>query len=203
MEQKTINPISSIMRTIKFNKAVCLAATYLMLLNLPMVWAQAYKTETGHVIFKSTVPLHSFTGESDHLVGKITLPDSTVDFYLDLNTLKTGIGKRDKDMRETLESGKYPFASFYGKLTSPFDPGIDAMQKAVVQGTFKLHNISRKVQIEGRLQMTDGGLKIHAEWVLQLKDYKIEPPGILFYRVDQEQKIKIDALLKPLNQAVQ
>jgi len=174
-----------------------------MFSNLPMVWAQAYKTENGHVIFKSTVPLHSFTGESDHLVGKITLPDSTVDFYLDLNTLKTGIGKRDKDMRETLESRKYSFASFYGKLTSPFDPGMDDPQEAAVQGTFKLHNISHKVQIEGTLQMTDQGLKVHAEWVLQLKDYNIEPPGILFYRVDQEQKIKIDALLKPLNQATQ
>lgn len=158
----------------------------------------AFKTENGHAEFHSEVPLHSFTGTSEHLVGKITLPDSTVDFYLDLTTLDTGIDNRDKDMRETLNTQKYPFASFYGKLITPFNPDTTTEQEAQVQGTFKIHGVEHEVTIEGSLQMTPDGLRVKAAWTLDIKEYDIKPPGILFYRVDKNQDIKINALLQPI-----
>lgn len=161
--------------------------------------AQAYKTETGHAEFTSSVPLHTFTGTSDHLVGKINLANSTVDFYLDLTTLKTGIGKRDKDMRKTLETDQYPFAEFFGKLVSPFDPSSSAAQPVRVRGKFTLHGITRTVEIEGALQKTSGGLKVQAAWEINLKEYDIKPPSLLVMRVDEIQKIRIEAVLPPVN----
>lgn len=160
---------------------------------------QVYKTETGHAEFESSVPLHSFTGTSDYLVGKISLQDSTVDFYLDLTTLDTGNDKRDKDMRETLETDKYPFAEFYGKLISNFNPDSSGKQKVSVRGSFTIHNITREVTISGTLQMKPEGLLVEADWVLNMTDYHIKPPGILFYRVEEDIDITIEALLKPLN----
>ena len=158
--------------------------------------AQVFYTEEGDVEFTSEVPLHSFTGTSNHLTGKISLPDSTVDFYLDLTTLDTGNGKRDKDMRETLETEIYPFGEFFGKLTSDFDTTSFAPQEARVRGEFKIHGVSKTVTIAGTLQQTPAGLKLGAAWTLNLTDYNIKPPGILFYRVSEEVEIKIDALLK-------
>lgn len=160
--------------------------------------AQAYKTETGHAAFTSSVPLFTFTGTSDHLVGKISLTDATVDFYLDLTTIETGIGKRDKDMRETLETDEYPFAEFYGTLVSPFDPTSNAVQSARVRGEFTLHGKTRQVQIEGTLQMTDDGLEVQAAWELNIKDYGIEPPSLLILKVDKTQYVRIRVLLTPM-----
>ena len=163
------------------------------------VYAQAFKTETGHAEFTSSVPLHTFTGTSDHLVGLIDLDESTVDFYIDLTTLETGIGKRDKDMRETLETDEYPFAEFFGKLVSEFDPSSSAPQPATVRGDFTIHGVTREVEITGTLQKTDGGLKVEAGWELNLEDYDIEPPSLLIVKVDEVQKIRIEALLKPVS----
>lgn len=172
-----------------------------LLLILPqMVSAQAYKTETGHAEFKSEVPLHSFVGSSDHLVGKISLPDSTVDFYIDLTTLDTGNNKRDKDMRSTLDTDEYPFAEFFGKLVTEFNTENSGPQKVTVEGDFKIHGVSRNVSIDGTLQKTDKGLEVKASWTLDMTDYDIKPPGILFYRVDENIDIQIDALLEPLTE---
>lgn len=165
-----------------------------------LIFAQSFKTETGHAEFESSVPLHSFVGTSDHLVGQISLQDSIVDFYLDLTTLDTGNNKRDKDMRETLETDSYPFAEFYGKIVSPFDPDKSEPQPATVEGEFSIHNVTKEVTIEGFLQKTPDGLQLETEWTLNMTDYNIEPPGILFYRVEENIDIKIEALLKPLNQ---
>lgn len=159
--------------------------------------AQQYMTEEGHAEFHSEVPLHSFTGESDHLVGSIDLSDSTVDFYVDLETFDTGISKRDKDMRETLKTDEYPFAEFFGKLVSDFDIDDSSTQPATVQGEFTIHGVTREVEIDGTLQKTSEGLKVEASWAVDIEDYDIEPPGILFYRVNETQDIEIEAVLTP------
>ncbi|MDZ7691958.1 MAG: YceI family protein [Balneolaceae bacterium] len=176
-------------------KTLSQAVIILLLITPYLADGQSFKTESGHAEFQSEVPLHTFTGTSDHLVGLINLEDSTVDFYIDLNTLETGISKRDKDMKSTLETDNYPFAEFFGKLVSDFDPKDNAPQPVTVKGEFKIHGISREVEIDGTLQNTDEGLKVQASWTLNIENYDIEPPGILFYRVDKNQDIEIEAVL--------
>jgi len=186
---------------ISSNKSSILTyGTVITLLILPLIsQGQVFKTESGNVEFKSTVPLHSFTGTSDQLVGRISLADSTVDFYVDVNTLDTGIGKRDRDMLKTLEAEEYPFAEFYGTLQSNIDAQQSAAETVTVQGKFTIHGVSKQVSIDGTLQRTDQGLTIEASWTLNMKDYDIEPPGILFYRVSEKIEITINATLPPNN----
>jgi polyisoprenoid-binding protein YceI len=156
---------------------------------------QVFATETGHVEFTSSVPLHTFTGQSDRLVGVISLADSTVDFYVDLETLDTGNGKRDKDMRQTLETERFPFAEFFGKLVSPFDPDGEGAQSVRVRGEFKVHGVARTVEIEGTLEADGGALHLTAAWELQLTDYDIVPPSLLIIKVDEVQRIRLTATL--------
>ncbi|MGN8226455.1 YceI family protein [Gracilimonas sp. BCB1] len=160
--------------------------------------AQSYMTEEGSAVFYSKVPLHTFSGESENLTGIINLSNSKVDFYIDLTTLETGIEKRDRDMKETLETEKYPFAEFFGELVSDFNPDTTAEQPVTVKGEFKIHGVSQEVTIDGTLQMKPEGLVVKASWILLLEDYDIVPPSLLFVKVDQEQEIEIEALLKPV-----
>lgn len=159
--------------------------------------AQTYYAENGDVIFLSKVPLHDFEGTSSNLVGMINLDDAVIDFYLDLETLDTGNGKRDKDMKLTLETDEYPFAEFFGTLASPFDVNNPEPQMAIAKGDFKIHGETQEVEIEGTLQMTDAGLLLKAAWILNLDDYKIEPPRLLIVKVDENQEINIEILLTP------
>ena len=170
----------------------------LLLLIIPIqLNAQSFYTESGTAEFTSKVPLHTFTGTSENLVGMIDLEKKIIDFYLDLTTLDTGNGKRDKDMRITLETDKYPFAEFYGQLTSTFDLDSDDEQSVVVSGTFKIHGKQQEISVEGTLQKIGDDLKLKADWILNLNDYEIVPPKLLIIKVDEEQEIEIEALLKP------
>ena len=168
-----------------------------LLLTLTALQAQEYMTDSGRAIFHSEVPLHTFSGSSEFLTGLINLEDGTVDFYLDLTTLDSGIEKRDRDMRETLETEKFPFAEFFGSLSSGFNANDTSEQSVTVKGDFKIHGVSKEVEIQGILQNQPDGLLLKANWILRLEDYDIIPPKLLFVKVDQEQKIEIKALLKP------
>lgn len=158
-----------------------------------------YYTDSGHAEFTSSVPLHSFTGESNHLTGMIDFRENLVDFYIDLNTLETGIGKRDRDMYETLNAKEHPFAEFTGTLETPFNPDSSAQQLARVSGEFSINGIAREVSIEGTLQARGERIILNAGWELRLENYDIKAPGILFYRVDEVQSIQIEASLKPVD----
>jgi len=159
---------------------------------------RSWMTQTGTVEFTSSVPFHSFTGTSELLTGVINLADSTVDFFVDLSTLRTGIGKRDKDMRLTLNVKEYPFAEFYGKLITAFDKSISDGQDAMVEGVFTLHGVKKNVQLTGVLQMVGDQLVLDAGWDLNLKDYDIVPPKLLIVKVDEVQQIRISATLDPV-----
>ncbi|MEQ9310705.1 MAG: YceI family protein [Balneolaceae bacterium] len=158
-------------------------------------FSQSFYTETGTAVFYSKVPLHSFSGTSENLVGLINLDESTIDFYLDLETLNTGNGKRDKDMLLTLDVKKYPFGEFFGKMTSEFDVDLQQEQDVTVEGVFKIHGKEQNVVISGTLTPEGNTLKLTAGWILKLEDYEIEPPSLLFIKVDQEQEIEINAVL--------
>ena len=168
-----------------------------LILLSPFSKAQSYFADDGKAVFLSKVPLHSFEGNSNNLVGLINLNDSILDFYLDLETLDTGNGKRDKDMRLTLNTDEYPFAEFYGTLSSPFDINILEPQLAIAKGIFKIHGNFKEVEIEGTLQKVEDGLLLKASWILNLTDYDIVPPRLLIIKVDENQEINIEILLTP------
>ncbi len=157
--------------------------------------AQVYKTDSGTAVFISKVPLHSFEGKSSYLNGAINLSSKIVDFYIDLETLDTGNGKRDKDMRLTLETKTFPFAEFYGKLVSNFDSTSTLIQPVKVEGFFRVHGKENAVSIEGTLQKIGKELALKASWILNLIDYDIVPPSLLILKVDEEQVIEISAIL--------
>src|SRR5690625_2565783 len=118
-----------------------------------------------------------------------------VDFYLDLNTLKTGNSRRDRDMYETLNSDELPFAEFTGQLLDSIDERIQGPQTVRVRGEMSIHGVSRDLEVEGTVQLDDEQLNLQADWILNITHYDIEPPGILFYRVRDEMDVHIDAVM--------
>lgn len=158
---------------------------------------QVVFSDSGQVSFTSHVPLHNFTGTSQSLVGQIDFSSKTIDFYVDLATLKTGIGKRDKDMRLTLEVDTYPFAEFFGTLVSDVDLESSASQDVSVEGKFSLHGVTKDVQVPGTLTREGQSWVLEAEFSLLLNDYNIEPPKLLIMKVDDKQEIELKVKLEP------
>ena len=178
---------------------VTLCFTLTFVLFADSLQAQSFITESGHVEFTSSVPLHSFTGSSGHLHGLIDFDKNLVDFYIDLQTLDTGNGRRDRDMYSTLNVEDHPFAEFTGKLISDFDQSSESAQNVTVEGDFTVNGVTSEITVNGELKMDGPVLQLRAGWVLNITDYDIKPPGILFYRVDEEMDIHIESALTRQN----
>lgn len=160
--------------------------------------AQSFTAESGYVEFVSSAPLLEFKGKSNHLKGLIDLNKNLVDFYVDLNTLDTGIDLRNSHMRESyLETGTYRFAEFTGELVSDFNLEDKREQQVTVTGTFKIHGVEREIDVQGTLTPKESGLQLDAGWTILLEDYNIDKPRVVFYELASEQVVNISILLKP------
>ena len=185
-----------VLKTIKSSNSWYLKLA-LMLVYLPIpILAQSYYAENGKANFTSSVPLYEFTGTSKQLTGLINFNDNSVDFYLDLETLDSGIKKRDKDMRLTLETKKFPFAEFYGSLLDSVDLTNLNPQKVRTRGNFSIHGVTREIEVEGEITVEQNALHLKANWEIRLDDFDIVPPSLLIVKVDQIQKVSIDIRLE-------
>jgi polyisoprenoid-binding protein YceI len=160
--------------------------------------AQGFKTENGSVEFLSKASLNEFTGVSSSLNGLVDLEKNLLDFFVDLNTVKTGIGLRDRHMRENyLETKKFPFAEFTGKIETLPTLIIGQSREVVAKGKFKIHGVEREIEVPGKLTMvSDSELKLEAQFKVLLSDYKIDIPTVVFYELSEEQVVTIQAVLK-------
>ena len=163
-----------------------------------MAHAQEYKTENGEVEFLSKAALNEFAGTSSQLQGLLDFDQNLLDFYIDLNTLKTGIGLRDRHMRENyLETKKFPFAEFTGKIKEEVKLSRKRVQEVTATGTFKIHGIERKIEVPGTItRLGNGEINLDAAFKVLLSDFNIDIPKVVFYELADEQEVTIKAKLK-------
>ncbi|MCL6258859.1 YceI family protein [Aquiflexum sp. TKW24L] len=180
-------------------KRLLILALTMNFLMLPVeTFAQAFKTESGTVEFLSKASLNEFTGVSNTLNGLVDLDKNMFDFFIDLNTIKTGIGLRDKHMRENyLETKKFPFAEFTGKIDALPNLTKGQSQNVTAKGKFKIHGVEREISVPGKLTMvSENEMKLEAKFKVMLSDYNIDIPTVVFYELSEEQVVTIEAILK-------
>lgn len=167
----------------------------------PPVMAQVFGTDKGYAEFESKASIESFKGISRNLAGQLSLADSTLDFFLDLNTIVTGITLRDRQMRENfLETEKFPFAEFTGKMYTKIDTGTEAPQKVFIRGNFTIHGVTKELDVIATLTPKGrNSMLATASWPLKLTDYNIEVPSLLFYRLNETLilTVNVDLRRKP------
>jgi len=186
------------MRTL-FSTKVIVYLAYVIVALIPISngYAQQFKTESGKIEFVSRASIETFSGTSNTLTGLIDLEKGSVDFYIDLNTIKTGIKLRDEHMRETyLETDKYPFAEFTGSMNG-FNIAVADTQNVIVTGNFTIHGVSKPRTIRGRVHYSPESLYIDAAWEVLLSDHAIDIPKVLFLKLADNQQVTIQATLKP------
>lgn len=174
--------------------------TLTLAFSIPTI-GQSYQGEGLHTVFLSSAKLNSFEGVSDQLNGLVDVNKNLVDFYVDLNTLDTGIKLRDKHMRDDyLDTKKYPFAEFTGAFALNDLEKIKLNQSGIyiILGTFEVHGVALKREIELTLDFESNKQGVSFETVFEIKltDHDIEIPKLMFYELSNKLTLTSNGVLK-------
>jgi polyisoprenoid-binding protein YceI len=165
------------------------------------------------VTFTSKAPLETIVGKTGEITGFIEVDPNDITgsskamFEVDLASLKTGIGMRDKDMRNKfLEVDKYPKAKF--DLSSVVRADGNKLEdgkplEIQFEGDFTVHGVTKPMIInmtvtymsesEKTKQRLPGDLlHIIGTFDVLLSDHDIERPKFIILKLDDKQVINLD-----------
>lgn len=96
-----------------------------------------------------------------------------------------------------LESEKFPFAIFKGKINEKIDFTKKLCYPVTVTGNLTMHGVEKCIVIEGTVTPEDGKLVIAARFKVKLADYNIKIPKVVMQNIAEEVDIKINSSLEP------
>jgi polyisoprenoid-binding protein YceI len=170
--------------------------------------------------FKSDAPLETFVGNTaaEGVDGTLTLDPAkpqtaTGSVRVDMNLVKTGIEKRDADMRsksyldtEVAANRWVTFELKSAEIAGPLEPGktIPAKVKGIL--TVKQKPVERvadatvtwikltpeQVEAQKRFGFTADNIKVRAKFATSFTDHGLQIPQILFYKVANDIQLETD-----------
>ncbi|MBK8943899.1 MAG: YceI family protein [Ignavibacteriae bacterium] len=175
--------------------------SFASILNLIASEFHVKKSEKNSVKFISDAPIEDFEGVTNNIDGYLYYEDdleknSQLHFEVDLRTLDTGIGLRNRHMRENyLETEKYPMAAYSGKIIKS-EKISDKKYKVFVNGEMNIHGLTKKQNVEGILEFIGEEVKISSNFIVKLSDHKIEVPSLMFMKIDENMDLHLNFILE-------
>jgi hypothetical protein len=96
-----------------------------------------------------------------------------------------------------MESDKFPFAIFKGKINETIDYSQQACNKVTVTGNLNMHGTEKCIVVVGTMTVKDSTLAIEGKFKIRLDDYGIKVPSLYIKNIAEEVEIKIYSELYP------
>jgi polyisoprenoid-binding protein YceI len=176
-----------------------MSMTRLILFSLLMMMssishAQVYITTTARVEFFSEAPLENISAVNSNAASLINTGTDSVFVRMK----NTGFVFKNALMQEHfnenyMESTKYPFDSFKGKIIEDIDYAKDGTYPVSAVGKLTIHGVDRQETIKGTLIIKSGTIRLNSEFNVHTSDFKIEIPKLLFEKIAEEIKVTLSA----------
>jgi polyisoprenoid-binding protein YceI/CheY-like chemotaxis protein len=151
------------------------------LAGAPVMNAQARpvssgRVESGTLSFDGHATVGDFVGTTKEVSGQVAGAPalSGVQGWVEapVRTLTTGNGRRDKDLNKSMESSQYPNIRFELRGITPKGGTADSVA-AVLHGALLIHGVTRKVDLPATVRFDGTKARVHSDFPLNLKDYRI------------------------------
>jgi len=170
--------------------------------------------------FKSDAPLETFVGNTaaEGVDGTLTLDPARPQFAsgtvkVDMNLVKTGIDKRDADMRSKsyldteVEANRWVTFELTGvEIAGPLEPGHAVPAKVRGMLTVRQKPVERvadatvtwikltpeEVEAQKRFGFSADNIKVRARFATTFTDHGLKIPAILFYKVSNDIQLETD-----------
>ncbi len=96
-----------------------------------------------------------------------------------------------------LESDKYPYAEFKGRILDDVDLSKDGEYTVNVQGNLNIHNVIKQYTTKALLKVKQGKIESSATFNVKLVDHQITIPTLLTENIAEVMEVKVSGILAP------
>ena len=164
---------------------------FILLLSSIHVHAQKFMGNNGKILFFSKAPIENISAVNKEVSAVFDIANNDLVFQLWIKDFIFAKALMQEHFNENyLESDIYPNSTFIGKVIQYKD------QKAIVQGDLMIHGVTNNIRVEGIMIQDKESIVISSEFIIKLKDYNIQIPRLVMYKIAEEIEIKVNIELK-------
>jgi hypothetical protein len=96
-----------------------------------------------------------------------------------------------------MESEKYPFDTFKGKINEKVDYAKDGEYKVTCTGTMEMHGVTQQITAPGTVSVKGNQVTIYSKFKVKPADYKIKVPSLYVKEIAEEIEVDITTVMEP------
>ena len=170
------------------------------LLFSTQVLAQQFYTNKGKISFFSEAPLEDISAVNENVSAIIVSQTGGFAFRVKIVEFTFPNSLMQEHFNESyLESEKYPLSTFTGVIDDFSDLDLSNEQNLVVNGSLSMHGISKVAQMKANAKMINDELHISSTFDVALKDYDIDIPKIMIYKIAETIAVTVEIKLSKRN----
>ena len=160
--------------------------------------AQVYTVKEGNVSFFSEAPLENIEAHNANPGALINTSTREIAFIIPIRKFVFRKALMQEHFNEKyMESDKYPMATFKGKVNEAVDLTKDGENKVTATGKMTIHGVERDLTCPGKLIVKNGEISLESDFNVQVKDYNISIPQLMFQNIAESIAVKIRILFIP------
>jgi polyisoprenoid-binding protein YceI len=163
---------------------------------------QKYFTKTGKIAFTSQAPLEKIEAQNTSASTVIDVATGNIEWGVLIQGFKFEKALMQEHFNENyMESGKYPKATFKGKIDnlSAVNFTKDGTYTINATGNLEIHGVSKPVTTTGTITVKKGVISASSKITILLEDYKIEIPKLVADSISKTVDITIQADYQLMN----
>lgn len=160
--------------------------------------AQIMITNTAKVQFFSETPVENISAVNANTSSLLNTATDSV-FIKIKNTsfaFKNAL-MQDHFNENYMESDKYPYSTFKGKINQAIDYKKEGTYKVSVSGKMNIHGVERPVVANGVMTVKADQISVSSDFTVKTADYKIDIPKLVFQKIAEEIKVSFNATYNP------
>jgi polyisoprenoid-binding protein YceI len=173
----------------------------LLLVISSSAFAQKHITKNGRIRFYSETPLEKIEAINSQVNSALDISTGDFVFKVLIKSFEFEKALMQEHFNENyMESGKYPNATFSGKISNIKDINFtrDGSYTATVDGNLTIHGITKKIVEKGTIEVKGGKIISKAMFNIKPKDYNISIPGAVVAKIAESIQVNVDATLEKL-----
>lgn len=156
-----------------------------------------YTTKSGKISFRSDAPLELIRVSSDRMYGKFNPQTKDFAFNVRIRTFKGfNSAMQEEHFNENyLESDKYPYAGFSGKIIEDVDYMHYGSVTVRAKGNLTIHNVAQERIIKVVLKISEEGIDVRSGFTVLLSEHNIPVPKVVHEKIASEIKVEVNATM--------
>ncbi|SEK18294.1 YceI-like domain-containing protein [Parapedobacter koreensis] len=138
----------------------------------------------SHISFFSAAPLEDIAAATEHASSALHTKTNEIAFKVPIKSFVFNKRLMQEHFNENyLESDKFPYATFGGKITEPIDWSSDGSYPVTVMGFLEIHGVKKPYAVKTTVEIKGTTVTAHAKFDVKLADHDIKIPRVVIKNI--------------------